>query len=83
MASKKFNQDEESFFEDLLDPMAAGSTRFKVVVEFILEADGHEEAQAKIHELVKEGILAMAGDDERDIGYTYDITDSEIAEIDM
>jgi hypothetical protein len=56
---------------------------FKVIVEFLLEADGHEEAQAKINELFKEGILAMAVDDEKDIGYSYYITDCEVAEIDI
>ena len=83
MARKRFDEDDNSLFDDLSDSAEEAPSRFRVVVEFVLDADGHEEASSKIHELVKEGILAMAIDDEKDIGYSYDITDCTIAEIDM
>jgi len=83
MSRKKFDQDENSFFEDLFDSTEESVTKYKVIVEFVLDADGHEEAQAKINELIKEGVLAIAVDEEKDIGYTYDIIDCEVAEIDM
>jgi len=83
MAKKRFDENDDSLFDDLNDAAEENPSRFRVVVEFVLDADGHEEAEAKIHELVKEGILAMAIDDEKDIGYSYDITDCTVAEIDL
>lgn len=81
MRSKRYREDVH--WEDLLEESAERETKFKVTVEFFLTSDGHEEAQAKIHELIKEGILALSIDDEKDIEYSYDVTDCEVAELDI
>jgi hypothetical protein len=78
----RYKPDELSW-EDLLDSNGEGTLKFRVSVDFFLDSDGHEEAQAKIHELIKEGILSLAVDEEQDIEYSYDIIDCEIAELDM
>jgi len=81
MGSKRYTEDVH--WEDLLEESSEKETRFKVTVEFYLDSDGHEEAQAKIHELIKEGILALSTDEEKDIEYSYDVTDCEVAELDI
>ena len=79
---KRYKPDEFSW-EDLLDQQGESTPRFRVTVDFFLTSDGHEEAQAKIHDLIKEGILAIAIDEDKDIEYSYDIVDCEIADLDM
>ena len=64
------------------DDAFEASTKFKVSVEFFLNAGSHEEATARIHELIREGILTLAVED-KETGYTYDITDTETAELDL
>jgi hypothetical protein len=70
-------------WEELVEQQADGTLRFKVTVDFFLTSDGHEEAQARIHDLIKEGILTIAVDEDKDIEYSYDIVDCEVAELDM
>lgn len=82
---KRYKPDKDDFcWEDLLDTEEqTGTLRFRVSVDFFLDADGHEEAQAKIHELIKEGILALVVEEDQETGYAYDVVDCEIAELDM
>ena len=55
------------------------TSRFKLQVEFIVDADCPDEAEQKIKELIQEGVFALHEND-RTI-YDYDITDIEPAEI--
>ena len=55
--------------------------RYKVVVEFIVESDSPDDAEADIHDIIKEGITILIGDQDRDLIHEYDITEIEPAEI--
>jgi len=61
--------------EEVLDqPM---SDKYTIVVEFFIEADAAEDAEAIVNELIMEGIVAIASEDT----YEYDITSAEPTEV--
>ena len=64
------------------DPETIHRNGYKVVVEVMVEADDHGDAEEKVNEFMRDAILSLA-DDDRDMRYTYDITDVETAEIDF
>ena len=64
------------------DPETVGRTGYRVVVEIMVEAEDHCEAEEKINDFMRDAILALA-DEDRDMRYTYDITDVTVAEIDF
>ena len=64
------------------DPETVNRSGYKVMVEITVEAEDHCEAEEKINDFMRDAILALA-DEDRDMRYTYDITDVTVAEIDF
>lgn len=69
-------------FEDPEADLARLDNRYKITVEFTVDAYSIDDAEADVKEIIQEGILALAQNEE-DNGtiYDYDIVDSEPAEV--
>lgn len=52
--------------------------KYTVIVEFFINADAAEDAEAEINELIMEGIVALA---DKEASYEYDIVSAEPTEI--
>lgn len=56
--------------------------RFLISVDFVVKAESLEEAEDRIHSLVDEGIIALIDKYDATVE-SYDITDSNPAEVDF
>ena len=65
------------------DPETAVKQKFKVTVELYIDAEDHGEAEEKVHEFMRDVILAFSENSDKDMRFPYDITDIEAAEIDF
>lgn len=80
---KRFDDEEEGMFTYM---SKRRSDRYKVSVEFTVEADTPEDAEQLVKELIQEGILLYASEQEEENGLiidSYDVIDSEPAEINL
>ena len=77
----KYNRDPDNLFDDPEEDLDAQP--YRVAVEFVIKAENHDAAERKIHELIKEGILMLATNDEEKLEYPYDIVSVTVADVDF
>lgn len=71
----------EEIVEDAAAPEDKYEDRYRVVIEFIVDSESVDDAEATIKDIIDYGILGMLDNEDRKPVASYDVIDADPAEL--